>query len=78
MILLKMVLLFQPSAFIHENVQRFPADFLHTVLSSLYHVEHYLMDSCSADIAASSSNASVLDLQIVVKTDHVQELGDRL
>lgn len=44
MILLKMVLLFQPSAFIHENVQRFPADFLHTVLSSLYHVEHYLMD----------------------------------
>ena len=44
MILLKIVLVFRPSAFIHENVQRFPEDFLRAVLSCLYHVEHYLMD----------------------------------
>ncbi len=45
MLLLKMVLTFLPSIFIHENVIRFPADFLSSVLGMLYEVEHHVLDS---------------------------------
>ena len=50
MILLKYVLTFRPTLFIHENVQRFPVDFIAYVLSSIYHVDHHLMDP--ADLTA--------------------------
>lgn len=46
MLLLKMVLTFLPSIFIHENAIRFPADFLSGVLGALYEVEHHVLDSC--------------------------------
>ena len=50
MILLKYVLVFRPTLFLHENVMRFPLEFIASVLSPIYNVDHHSMDP--ADLTA--------------------------